>query len=206
VRYWAINRDTMIISGCLGRFNRIQFMFYGILKMSGSTPVSGQEVWRGRPWILPYVAIRTVLVVLIAVGALFLENSLKIQLSPFDLPIQTWTFIAFFLVWIIVIFDLLVLRFTNFYVLRVDSLEIKVGLLTTKTSVIVPTGFSDLEVIRSVSSRVLNTGEIKIKTQSERDFTKRMVKVRDPMRVANLIRDVMARQIFKLDEGNSRIK
>jgi hypothetical protein len=32
------------------------------------------------------------------------------------------------------------------------------------------------------------------------------VKVRDPMRVANLIRDVMARQIFKLDENSSGIK
>jgi hypothetical protein len=194
----------MIGETCLGRFNRIQFMFYGILKMSGSTPGSGQEVWRGRPWILPYVAIRTVLVVLVAVGTLFLESSMGILNVPqFGLPVQVWTFIAFFIVWIIGIFDLLVLRSTNFYVLRVDSLEIKVGLLTTKTSVIVPTGFSDLEVIRSVSSRVLNTGEIKIKTQSERDFTKRMVKVRDPMRVANLIRDVMARQIFKLDEGSS---
>jgi hypothetical protein len=175
--------------------------------MSGSTSVSGQEVWRGRPWILPYVAIRTVLVVLIAVGALFLENSMGVlYVSQFGLPVQVWTLIAFFLAWVIGIFDLLVLRFTNFYVLRVDSLEIKIGLLTTKTSVIVPTGFSDLEVIRSVSSRLLNTGEIKIKTQSERDFTKRMVKVRDPMRVANLIRDVMARQIFKLDENSSGIK
>jgi len=46
-------------------------------------------------------------------------------------------------------------------------------------------------------------GDITIKTQSERDFTKRMVKVRDPMRVANLIRDVMARQLFKLDERST---
>ncbi|MCX6642975.1 MAG: PH domain-containing protein [Candidatus Bathyarchaeota archaeon] len=172
--------------------------------MSGSTPSSEQEVWRGRPWILPYVAIRTVLVALIAVGVLFVESSMGVlNVSKFDLPVQVWTLIAFFLAWFICVFDLLVLRSTNFYVLRVDSLEIKVGLFTTKTSVIVPTGFSDLEVIRSVSSRVLNTGEIKIKTQSERDFTKRMVKVRDPMRVANLIRDVMARQIFKLDAGSS---
>jgi len=108
-----------------------------------------------------------------------------------------------FFVWILVIFDLLVLSYTNFYILREDSLEIKVGLLTTKTSVIVPTGFSDLEVIRSISSRIFNMGDITIKTQSERDFTKRMVKVKDPMQVANLIRDVMARQFFKLDERST---
>lgn len=86
--------------------------------------------------------------------------------------------------------------------MRDDSLEIKVGLLTSKTSMIVPTGFSDLELIRSVSGRILNTGDIMIKTQSEKDFTKRMTKVKDPKRVADLIRNVMARPIFRVD-GNS---
>ena len=169
--------------------------------MTGSTPDSDQEVWRGRPWILPYAVIRTIFVAVIAGGVLFMENSMDIlYVSKYGLRVLDWTLIAFFLVWILVLFNLLVLRYTNRYILMVDSLEIKIGLLTTKTSVIVPTGFSDLEVIRSISSRIFNTGEITIKTQSERDFTKRMVKVRDPVWVANLIRDVMARQIFKLDE------
>jgi uncharacterized membrane protein YdbT with pleckstrin-like domain len=169
--------------------------------MTGSTQDSDQEVWRGRPWILPYAAIRTIFVAVIAGCVLFVENSMDIlYVSKYGLRVLDWTLIAFFLVWILVLFNLLVLRYTNRYILRVDSLEIKIGLLTTKTSVIVPTGFSDLEVIRSISSRIFNTGEITIKTQSERDFTKRMFKVKDPVRVANLIRDVMARQIFKLDE------
>ena len=172
-----------------------------ILKMSASAKASDQGIWKGRPWILPYVAMRTVLVVALTVGLLIVENFTDILYEPrFGLPVLAWTLIVLFLAWILVIFDLLVLRFTNFYTLREDSLEIKVGLLTTKTSVIAPTGFSDLEVIRSISSRILNTGNIMIKTQSERDFTKKMIKVRDPMRVANLIRDVMARPIFKLDE------
>jgi uncharacterized membrane protein YdbT with pleckstrin-like domain len=126
-----------------------------------------------------------------------------LYLSVFNSLVLVWTIIAFFLIYILVIFNLLVLRYTNLYVLKVDSLEIKTGLLTTKISMIVPSGFSDLEVIRSISSRIYNTGDITIKTQSERDFAKKMVKVRDPVRVANLIRDVMARQIFKLDEDNS---
>ena len=169
--------------------------------MAGSTQDSDQEVWRGRPWIIPYVALRTILVAVIASGALFMENSFNVlYVSKYGLRVLDWTLIAFFLAWILAVFNLLLLRYTNRYVLRVDSLEIKVGLLTTKTSVIVPTGFSDLEVIRSISSRIFNMGDITIKTQSERDFTKRMVKVRNPVRVANLIRDVMARQFFKLDE------
>jgi uncharacterized membrane protein YdbT with pleckstrin-like domain len=176
-------------------------MLYVILKMAGSNQDSDQEVWRGRPWILPYAAIRTILVAVIAGGMLFVENSMDVLFLPkYGLRILDWTLIAFLLVWILLVFNLLVLRYTNRYVLRVDSLEIKIGLLTTKTSVIVPTGFSDLEVIRSISSRVFGIGDLTIKTQSERDFTKRMVMVRDPVRVANLIRDVMARQFFKLDE------
>ena len=95
---------------------------------------------------------------------------------------------------------MLVLRSTHLYILREDSLEIKSGLLTTKTALIVPTGFSDLEVIRTITSRILRTGNIIIKTQSEKDYTKKMVMVKDSIRVAKMIRDVMARQIFRLDE------
>ncbi len=173
------------------------------MNMGVSTKDSDQEVWRGRPWILPYTIIRTIFVAVIFGGVLYLENSIGILFAPeFGLRVLDWTLIAFFLIWILVVFNLLVLRSTNLYILRVDSLEIKTGLLTTKTSMIVPTGFSDLEVIRSISSRIYNTGDITIKTQSEREFTKRMVKLRDPMRVAKMIRDVMARQIFKLDESS----
>ena len=169
--------------------------------MAVPTQDSDQEVWRGRPWVIPYAAIRTILVAIVAGGVLFVENSMDVLYLPkYGLPVLYWTLIAFFLVWILLVFNLLVLRYTNRYVLRVDSLEIKIGLLTTKTSVIVPTGFSDLEVIRSIISRIFGIGDITIKTQSEKDFTKRMVMVRDPVRVANLIRDVMARQFFKLDE------
>jgi len=173
--------------------------------MSGSTQESGQVVWKGRPWILPYAAMRTVLVVVIAVGVLILENSMGILFSlQFGLPVLVWTLAVFFIVWILGILNLLVLRFTHLYILRNDSLEIRAGLLTSKTSMIVPTGFSDLELIRSVSNRILRTGDIMIKTQSEKDFTKKMVKVRDPKRVADLIRNVMARPIFRVDENSSR--
>jgi uncharacterized membrane protein YdbT with pleckstrin-like domain len=172
--------------------------------MSGSTQKSGQELWRGRPWILPYAAVRTFLVAVIAAGVLFLENSMNILFTlQYGLPIIVWTLAVFFIIWILGIFNLLILRFTHLYILRNDSLEIKSGLLTSKTSMIVPTGFSDLEMIRSVSNRILGTGDITIKIQSEKDFTKRMVKVKDPKRVADLIRNVMARPIFRVDEDSS---
>jgi uncharacterized membrane protein YdbT with pleckstrin-like domain len=171
--------------------------------MTSNTKDSDQEIWRGRPWILPYAGFRTIIVAILAALALFLENStgyLYNTVSPYPFLVWVWTLLAFFVIWIIWIFNLLVLRSTNLYILRADSLEIKTGLLTTKNSVIVPTGFSDLEVIRSITGRILKTGNITIKTQSEKDYTKKMVMVKDPMKVANMIRDVMARQIFRLDE------
>ena len=110
------------------------------------------------------------------------------------------TLIVFFLVWVLGLFDLFILWMTNVYILRNDSLEIRRGLITSQTFLIVPTGFSDLEVIRSIIARILNTGDILIKTQSEKDFAKRMVKIRDPLKVAGLIRNVMAKPIFRVED------
>lgn len=155
---------------------------------------------------MPYVLFRTVLVVAVAVGVVIVEGLLGVLYSPlqFGLSVLVWTVVAFFGVWVLLVLGLLVLWGTHSYVLRDDSLEVKVGLLTTKTSMIAPTGFSDLEVIRSIVGRLLNTGDILVRTQSERDFVRRMVKVRDPDRVASLVREVMARPIFRIDDRDSR--
>jgi uncharacterized membrane protein YdbT with pleckstrin-like domain len=172
--------------------------------MIGKSQSSGKELWRGRPWILPNAAMRTVLVIVIASLAIIVEGSMGIlSVFQFGIPVLYWTLIVFFLVWIVGLSDLLILRATHAYILRNDSLEIKVGLLTSRTSMIVPTGFSDLEVIRSVTGRILNTGDILVKTQSEKDFSKRMVKIRDPLKVADSIRSVMARPIFRVDSNDT---
>jgi uncharacterized membrane protein YdbT with pleckstrin-like domain len=144
---------------------------------------------------------RAVLVIVFTVIVVIVENMLGYLYVPqFGLPALAWTLIVFFVAYVMSLFNLLILWGTHSYVLMEDSLEIKVGLFTTKTSIIAPTGFSDLEVIRSITSRLLNTGDILIRTQSERDFTKRMVMVKDATRVSNLIREVMARPIFKIDD------
>jgi membrane protein YdbS with pleckstrin-like domain len=157
-----------------------------------------REIWRGRPWVLPYVAVRTIVIVVFAAVVITLETYLYGLTIGSTLMIGT--IIVLLVLWILWIANLLVVRSTNLYILRADSLEIKTGILTTKNSVILPTGFSDLEIIRTVTSRIFNTGNINIKTQSEKDYTKKLVMVKDPMRIAGLIRDVMARQIFKLDK------
>jgi Bacterial PH domain len=97
---------------------------------------------------------------------------------------------------------LVLLRASNTYVLRNDSLEIRSGILTSKSFVLSPSGFSDLEVIRSVSARIVNSGDIIIRTQSETDSVRRMVRVRNPLAVADQIREVMARPIVRIDRSD----
>jgi uncharacterized membrane protein YdbT with pleckstrin-like domain len=173
--------------------------------MNSADQNKSKILWRGRPWIIPNLLVRLVLAIILAVGAIFLEGLMGITNTPyFGLPLFSWTIVAFFVVWVLSTLNLLFLRYTHSYILREDDLEIKIGLLTTKTSVIAPTGFSDLELIRTISGRLFNTGDIIIKTQSEKDYTKKMVKVRDPNNAADLIRKVMARPLVRLDSGSNK--
>jgi hypothetical protein len=94
---------------------------------------------------------------------------------------------------------LLLIRASNTYVLRDDSLEIRFGILTSKSTVISPSGFSDLEVIRSISNRIVNSGDMIIRTQSETESSLKMKMIRNPMKIASQIREVMARPIVRIE-------
>jgi len=76
-----------------------------------------------------------------------------------------------------------------------DGLEVKVGIVTSKSFVVSPAGFSDLEVVRSVSARIVNSGNIVIRTQGDSDI--RMERVRSPLKVAAQIREVMGRPFVR---------
>jgi hypothetical protein len=113
------------------------------------------------------------------------------------LQVVLWTALLLFLVWLFSLLNLVLLRASNDYILRNTGLEVKTGILTTKSFVIVPTGFSDLEVDRSVSGRILDYGDITIRSQSERDV--KMVRVRDPMKAAEQIRKILGRPVFRIE-------
>jgi hypothetical protein len=92
------------------------------------------------------------------------------------------------------------LRASYFYILRHDGVEVKQGIATMKSFVLAPSGFSDLEVLQSVSARAINYGDIIIRTQSERAVT--LWRVKDPLKVAEQIREVMGKPIVRI-EGQS---
>jgi uncharacterized membrane protein YdbT with pleckstrin-like domain len=132
----------------------------------------------------------TVLVVVVAVLVFWVEFFFGVAEVSLVMPLALWTGLVFLIVWVVAAVNLLLLRATHMYVLREDSLEIKTGILTSKSYVVVPYGFADLEVVQSVLGRITNTGDIFLRSQSESE--RRMVKVRDPLRVAEQIRGVVA--------------
>jgi len=157
------------------------------------------ELWRGKPWILPNVLARSILAVVIAVVMSWLEFSFDVanKAPILPIPIVLWTTLAIFLVWLVSLMHLLLLRASNTYILRNDGLEVRTGIVTSKSFVVAPAGFSDLEVTRSVSGRIVNSGNIIVRTQGDTDI--KMVRVRMPLRVADQIREVMARPTVRIE-------
>lgn len=162
-------------------------------------------LWTGKPWIFPNVVTRTIFIIIVAIVISWFELTYDIRQRLFpDLQISNvqivlWIDLVIFLVWVLSLAHLLLMRASNTYILRNDSLEIRSGILTSKSFIISPSGFSDLEVIRSIPNRIVNSGDIIIRTQSETESDLRMQKVRNPMSVASQIRGVMARPIVRIE-------
>lgn len=179
---------------------------------------SSSVLWIGKPWILPSVLVRSVLIAVVGVVVVWLEflfgvantTLADVVSSPIvpiisDLSLMVWTFLVVLLIWVFSILRLVLLRVSQTYVLHDDSLEIRSGLLTSRAFVVSPSGFSELEVFRSVVGRILECGDIVIETQSEADNVVRLVRVRNPLKVADQIREVMSRPIVRI-EGSAEPK
>jgi len=171
---------------------------------------SGSVVWIGKPWILPSVLVRSIVIAVVAVAVVVLEFLFGVanaSLGDFvsgvpvisSWPLVVWTFLVVLLVWVFSILRLVLLRVSQTYVLHDDSLEIRSGLLTSRAFVVSPSGFSELEVFRSVVGRIVESGDIVVETQSEADNVVRLVRVRNPLRVADQIREVMARPVVRIE-------
>jgi uncharacterized membrane protein YdbT with pleckstrin-like domain len=167
---------------------------------------SSSMLWRGKPWITPAAVSRTVLVIIVVGVVLWLEFFFKRQLYSFlSLPLALWTGFVFVLIWAFSLVHLLLLRASNTYILRSDSLEIRTGILTSRSFIVAPSGFADMEVTKSVVGRILNFGDIIIRTQDETEGDRLMQKVRDPVKVSAQLREVMSRPIVRM-EGEKQQK
>jgi uncharacterized membrane protein YdbT with pleckstrin-like domain len=166
--------------------------------MMEESKTQARAVWTGKPWVLPSILTRTALTIAAAVAAFWFEFHFDLAYRDFlTMPIVAWTGLILSLVWLLSLPRLLALRASNTYILRNDGIEIRNGIITSKSFVISPAGFSDLEVTRSVAAKIVNSGDIIIRTQGENDV--RMERVRNPLKVADKIRQVMARPTVRIE-------
>lgn len=168
---------------------------------------SGSVLWTRKPWITPAAVSRTVFVIVVAGVVVWLEFFFNVQYFFWNLPLVLWTGFLFVLILAFSLLHLLLLRASNTYILRNDSLEIRTGILTSRSFVVAASGFADMEVTKSIVGRILNFGNIIIRTQDESGADKIMQKIRDPMKVSGQLREVMSRPIVRIEgQGTTEAK
>ncbi len=99
------------------------------------------------------------------------------------------TYLLIAVLWLVEAGRLELLKAANAYTLRVSSLEVKHGIVENTVFTVSASGFSDLEVTKTLMGRVLNVGNILVETDSGRDLT--LTRIRNPTKVASIIRQVM---------------
>jgi hypothetical protein len=143
-------------------------------------------IWEGSPWVLPGIVGLTIGAVALVISLTWVELAI---LNVGSLEIVGATYALIGLLWLFGATRLELLKWSNHYALRRSSLEVRRGILGKKIFTLSAAGFSDLEVIKSLTGRILNTGTIIMETNSERDL--QLVRIRDPVKVSSMIRQVM---------------
>ncbi len=158
----------------------------------------GDVVWYGKPWIVSAAIIRTVAIIVVAIIFFWLELFSAVASDGLvGLPVWTWTFLAFGLIWLVSMLELVVFRAANTYILRQDGLEIKHGIIGLHSFVVTPSGFGDLSVYQSVGGRIFGYGEVTVNSQGDRETKLRLV--RSPFTAADKMRDIMGKPIVRLE-------
>jgi len=143
-------------------------------------------IWEGSPWILPGLVGLTIGFAALAISLTWVELAI---LKVGSLEIVGATFALIFLLWLVGAMRLGLDKWSSHYALRGSSLEVRRGIVGKKIFTLSAAGFSDLEVIKSLTGRILNTGTIIMETNSDRDL--KLVRIRDPIKVSSMIRQVM---------------
>lgn len=155
-------------------------------------------VWLGKPWIVPAAIIRTITVFVFLGIFVWLEIYSGVAFSGLlGLPIFAWTILAFIVIWLIGILQILLFRISNTYVLRQDGLEIRNGIIRLHSFVVTPSGFGDLSVYQSIGGRIFGYGDLTVNSQGERET--KLVLVRAPFTVADTMRDIMGKPIVRVE-------
>ncbi len=158
-------------------------------------------LWHGRPWITPQVVGVTILVVALGVIAAWLEIILEDAFVPvLGMWLILWTSLVLGVVWFVPVLRYILERATERYTLRRIGVEVERGIISKRNIVLSTGGFSDMQVIRSPIGRLLNVGDIVIRSEGEHDI--RLKKIRKPVETMGQIREVMSRPLVKFTNGD----
>jgi len=159
----------------------------------GSYSSEPDVIWEGRPWVTPRLAALTAEAVLFALVLTYVE---AVWLGV-DVRVLGGTLLVVAFIWSVGAVELASLAWSNHYSLRWSSLEVEHGILTKRVLTVSAAGFSDLEVTRTLPGRILNMGNIVIQTDSDRDVA--LLRVREPVKVSTMIRQVMTVPLVRVD-------
>ena len=165
--------------------------------MSSQPDAESEVVWQAHPWITPALAGLTIEAVAFAIVLSWAEFAAGVAVKAVGpVPLLAATYGLVFLLWLGGSFRLALVRASSHYTLRGSSLEIQHGILSRRIFTVSAAGFSDLQVVKSVWGRILNTGTIVIETDSDRDLRLRMI--HDPIKVSTKLRQVMTVPVVRV--------
>ncbi len=155
-----------------------------------------EVLWRGKPWITIQAVLVSVIMVVIGALAIWLEFLAGYAYTPLlGMALLVWTIVVLAVAWLVLILRYILERATQTYILRKIGLEVEMGLLSKRNIVLSTSGFSDMQVNRSIVGRLFNVGDISIRSEGQNDI--RLKKVRNPKKIADMIRDVMSRPLVR---------
>ena len=153
----------------------------------------GQEkdvIWRGRPWVGPAAAARTVGLGVLGILAFVALSFLGISAySLLGYPLYAWALGLLGVAWLASMLGLAVTRASYAYVLRQSSIEVDRGIVGKRSLVVSPSAFSELEVDQGLVGRMLNYGSLEVRSQGGQQLNLRLI--RDPKGVSTKIREAM---------------
>jgi hypothetical protein len=165
--------------------------------LSSQVDAASEVIWQGHPWITPALAGLTIEAATLAAVLSWVEFAVGIPFRAVGpVPLLLVTYGLVFLLWLVGALRLVLVRASSHYILRGSSLEIGHGILSRRIFTVSAAGFSDLQVIKSVWGRVLNTGSVVVETDSDRDLKLKMV--HDPINVSMKIRQVMTVPVVRV--------
>jgi uncharacterized membrane protein YdbT with pleckstrin-like domain len=168
--------------------------------LSDKDSQESRVIWEASPWILPGLIGVTIAAVALLISLTWVELAI---LRVGSLYIVGATYLLIGLFWLVRAMRLALVRWSNHYALRGSSLEVRKGILGKKILTLSAAGFSDLEVDKSLTGRILNMGSIVMETSSDRDLT--LVRIRNPIKVSSMIRQVMTVPMVRVaNEASAR--